>query len=66
MTPKEKAVDLIGKFYVFNYIGNSHAKKCALMCVDELLNTAKQYECDIWDNKMITYWQTVKTEIGKL
>ena len=59
MTPKEKAQDLISKYYIFNHIGNSHAKKCALIAVDEIL------ERDIHSFDKI-YWREVKQEIEKL
>lgn len=54
MTPKEKAVELVGKFkdYVNPYIGSGmlsntfdddailyQSKKCALVTIDEIINT---------------------------
>lgn len=58
MTPKEKAVQLVAKFYKYNHIGNSHAKQCALIAVDECLNTCVE--------SMIYYWKEVKNEIENL
>jgi len=64
MTPKEKAIELVQKF---NY-DNKHflmydVRKCALICVDEMLNcntTSVYYEEDF------EYWKKVKKEIEKL
>lgn len=77
MTPKEKAEDLVAKFFQFKPrlkfdIDNENqyyeAKKCALIAVDEILNNA-----DViwgWDAPpkvgFIKYWQEVKQEIEKL
>jgi len=59
MTPKEKAKELVEKFY-FDY---DRAKECALIAVDEILNHHSQeqglYRIDTY------YWQQVKNEINK-
>jgi hypothetical protein len=61
MTPKEKAKELIDKyFYLFsvkleNTIDNYEAKQCALIAVDEIIE---------FHNNL--YWQEVKQEIEKL
>jgi hypothetical protein len=60
MTPKEKCNELFEKyyecnFYTFGFYCKSTAKKCALICVDEILS---------WNP--ILFWETVKTEIEKL
>lgn len=60
MTPKEKAEDLINKFYIEgDMLKESHsyklAKKCALITVDEIL--------EINPYKSRNYWQEVKKEI---
>ena len=67
MTPKEKAEELIDKYFILikdkfekwniSY-GISHPKQCALIAVDEILNTCVE--------SMIYYWQEVKQEIEKL
>lgn len=72
---KKKAIDLVQKFRIFvgtsldddgdtinNYlIGKNVAKKCALICVDEILASgAEQFQADE------IYWQQVKTAIIKL
>lgn len=67
MTPKEKAEQLIERFRmnVLDYEGcsiNDHkAKQCALIAVDEIINSAlfKWLEDEI-------YWQEVKQEVEKL
>ena len=72
MTPKEKAIDLVDKFnpYALDSAsdksrgGEVSAKQCALLAVDEILNsrpviTDSQFEY----NK---YWTEVKKELQKL
>lgn len=64
MTPKEKANELVEKyFYLFsveleNTIADYEAKECALIAVDEILE-----ECRL---ERDWYWQEVKQEIKKL
>ena len=71
MTPKEKAKELIEKFYprATSYSldrknQNENAKECALVAVDEILKSI------IWhhdfSNQTRNYWQEVKQEIKKL
>ena len=76
MTPKEKAKELVEKFYYYAnlterqaYQGRTedyNAKQCALICVGEMI---KELEGD-WDDWMHEpkdkYWQEVKQEINKL
>jgi hypothetical protein len=54
MTPKEKAKELVDKFYneVKYY---EEAKQCALITVDEVINYCHA--------EHIEYWQEVKQEI---
>lgn len=74
MTPKEKAEELVKKFYEFNHRVKwdndndewTHdyylAKECALIAVDEILIiTSESYDID-----HINWWQEVKQEIEKL
>lgn len=76
MTPKEKAKELYDKFspHVLYWDGDSynrteidHAKKCSLLCVDELIECT---HADDWSRKRIKfdkqYWQQVKQELEKL
>jgi hypothetical protein len=74
MTPKEKAKDLVNSFYqplgylkcgVNNTIMWEHAKQCALIAVDEIINAIDWHEFEV-PNKEIVYWHKVKIEINKL
>ena len=71
MTAKEKAKELVEK-YQFNgdmiddiRMSEESAKQCALICVDEILES-------LWNvghsssNDEINYWKEVKQEINKL
>jgi hypothetical protein len=64
MTPKEKAKELVDKYYhlfsveLENTIDLREAKQCALIAVDEILE-----ECRLEKD---WYWQEVKTEINNL
>ena len=65
MTPKEKAIELVEDMHDAPETGyNEHAKVCALVAVDEILNHHSQeqglYRIDTY------YWQEVKQEIEKL
>ena len=71
MTPKEKAKELVDKFY---YIPNSQgifmmqdyqAKQCALIAVDEILNTI-EYSSQADELSKVNYWQEVKQQIENL
>ena len=66
MTPKEKAQELVDKYYIFNHIGNRHAIKCALIAVDEII-ASNPIAFDEQDNCIAKqWWQEVKKEIEKL
>ena len=63
MTPKEKAKELVNKFYIqeIKYYENiTTAKECALIAVDEILNL------DNFSIEGRVNWQEVKFEIEKL
>ena len=90
MTPKEKAEELINKFIphtkVFHevlgweeYIDS--AKECALIAVDEIINSEPRYPSNVdWDDcgathqyyyeaqmeEALNYWKEVKQEIQNL
>ncbi len=80
MTPKEKAKDLIDKMYNTEHCGIEHfpnkrycdctemnlyqAKQCALIAVDEILNTI-EYSSQADELSKISYWEKVKNEINK-
>jgi hypothetical protein len=61
MTPKEKAEELIKRFYS---VGAIECKQCALIAVDEILNN--YYKNHFQTGKKIDYWQDVKKEIDLL
>ena len=69
MTPKEKAKRLVFEFEKITLPMTSiiatdevcgEAKKCALICVDEILNTVEV------PNENYKFWQQVKQEIELL
>ena len=72
LTPKEKAKELLKRFESVSkpfikgsevqvHIHPKHAKQCALICVDEVINDrAKRGKINF------TYWQEVKKEIEEL
>lgn len=74
MTPKEKAQELVNKFFRNDFlhhdINYQQAKECALIAVDEILLALRDVfvveldDTDI-DEKQI-YYQEVKQEIEKL
>jgi hypothetical protein len=75
MTPKEKALELVEDMHDAPEIGyNEHAKQCALIAVDEILNTLKIFpEKDTTSKSVvnfsisrIVYWVQVKKEIEAL
>jgi hypothetical protein len=75
MTPKEKALELVKDMHDAPEIGyNEHAKQCALIAVDEILNTLKIFpEKDTTSKSVvnfsisrIVYWVQVKKEIEAL
>jgi hypothetical protein len=76
MTPQQKAKELFGKYAMYlranlryDEEANEDAKECALIAVDELieshllLTTTHEAEPSI---RCKTYWQEVKKEIEKL
>jgi hypothetical protein len=72
MTPKEKALELFNKmFFIIEnkgmYDDLYRAKQCALIAVDEIIDSEPQYEWsnDYWKNPN-DFWQEVKREIANL
>ena len=63
MTPKEKARELVDKYHKIHAINNYEVKQCALIAVDEILNTIEQIFETFEERK---YWQEVKQEINNL
>jgi hypothetical protein len=74
MTPKEKANELVNKYYGYYTVHMSIAKKCALIAVNEILNTLKIFpEKDTTSKSVVNfsvsrimYWVQVKKEIEAL
>lgn len=69
MTPQEKALELVDKYYMFNHIGNKHAIKCALIAVDEIIPIVEAYEDALSASQRsdeINYWLEVKHELNEL
>ena len=75
MTPKEKAIELLGKYEYLVKTWDCYndepleiqykipeMKECALIVVDEILDSTMYYFDDNFEN----YWQEVKQEIEKL
>jgi hypothetical protein len=68
MTPKEKAIELVDRYYSLfsleleNTIDITQAKSCALIAVDEILEMKVVRKDDLLDE----YWEEVKQEIEKL
>jgi hypothetical protein len=79
MTPKEKAHQLVKKYYAEVLYGSSadysermlrifviKAKNCALWLVDELLDEIQPFELGYEYQAKIEFWNNVKKEIGAL
>jgi hypothetical protein len=62
MTPKEKALELYGKYW--RIVDTLSVKQCALIAVDEILYSVK--DNFIYSIKFHQYWKEVKQEIEKL
>jgi hypothetical protein len=64
MTPKEKARELLDKYYNDRYyITLAQAKQCALIAVDEAIEESYLVDKTYCRQE---YWQEVKQEIEKL
>lgn len=73
MTPKEKAKELVDKYYhlfsvkLENTIADYKAIECALIAVDEMINEyPSQCPKDSYEYERILYWFEVRNEINKL
>lgn len=71
MSPKEKAAELVDKFYprATSYSSdrknqNENAKQCALIAVDEIIYYL-EYVLGV-DKEDFKYWKEVKKEIEKI
>ncbi len=76
MTSKENAERLVSQFYPilggveskdWEYFHKETAKKCALVCVEEVLRLINDrvHEWSGWDEER-QFWEDTKTEIEKL
>jgi hypothetical protein len=61
MTPKEKAKDLVDKYYNFGDQEFDYSKEFALIAVDEIQEAVRYLDDDSED-----YWFEVKHEIEQL
>ena len=71
MTPKEKANELVVKYIQYTPVEYEieYAKKCALICVDEIINNGNLEFMKIevpLNKKLYEYWIKVKQEIELL
>lgn len=73
MTPKEKAMELVEKYFRHELLhwdlSYIQAKQCALIAVDEILNYDIRAKCEVQfiiEQRIESYWQEVKQEIEKL
>jgi hypothetical protein len=68
MTPKEKAQELVDKYdNTLTYLeSKSKAKQCALIAVEEILNTLYSIPFGNALDNELEYWNEVKQEIEKL
>lgn len=69
MTPKEKALKLVKMFNPHTEVHRIpiyHAKKCALIAVDEVALILNGHHKDAIISPFIEYWKEVKQEIEKI
>ena len=66
MEPKEKAKELVRKYWDLGGIDVSKAKQCALKAVNEILNIYQIKNATFEFYEVRNYWQEVKTEIELL
>ena len=70
MTPKEKADKLFRRYYIESdllqeNLSTIEAKECALIAVDEIINTI-EFSSQSDELSKRSYWEQVKQEIEKL
>jgi hypothetical protein len=70
LSPKEKATELFDKYYYYDSllldgISFRQAKQCALIAVDEIINSIVIIDLTTAKNQFI-YWDEVKNEIEKI
>lgn len=63
MTPKEKARELVNKYYIYSLKG----KECALIAVDEIIQAIDFDWMEVQNlDREYAYWEKVKQEIENL
>ena len=69
MTAKEKAKELVDRFWELNgdlyWIGKENTKQCALICVDEFID-ALSFNSSPTAEGLTEFYEKVKQEINKL
>ena len=65
MKPKEKAEELVTKM-LKELFDLDLAKQCALIAVDEIINTASPVYDSFWPMNTKDYWKEVKQEITNI
>jgi acid phosphatase class B len=65
MTPKEKAKELVRKYWDLGGIDVLEAKQCALIAVDEILDVDYFDMSEEHFENIMEYWEQVKNEIKK-
>ena len=71
MIPKEKAEELVRKYYTFGLNNPAQSfswyecKECSLIAVDEIIDICSN-EISNCSDKTFFYWQEVRNEIEKL
>jgi len=69
MLPKEKARELVDRYlnlFPHQYLDLDEAKQCALIAVDELVETVSMCIPYLHESTYYEYWLEVKKEIIKL
>tara|TARA_R110000782_G_scaffold44876_1_gene100084 strand:+ start:119 stop:337 length:219 start_codon:yes stop_codon:yes gene_type:complete len=72
MTPREKALELVNNFYLNGIQDEEYSmeyddgKKCALICVDEMIKELTEEISPSIHGFRHNYWKEVKQEINKL
>ena len=66
MNAKEKAQRLLNGMYEASCKSKTHNKACALIVVNEVIDTINESFQGFLDADLVAYWQQVKHEINKL
>ena len=71
MIPKKKAIELVDRMRLTyeqtsDYVYESTAIECALITVNEIIDSCPMYYTGFEYESNLEYWQEVKTEIKKL